>query len=116
MHGLPASTKIVGPARMHFVSHYLFASLTMHPTAMLTGPLSPGLAMSGVPFETLAIMLGLTQGIMGVLTPCATDPAPVDTNSGYITSAEFWRLGTIFVLLFLAAPVFLRPPVVLWVR
>jgi L-tartrate/succinate antiporter len=48
-------------------------------------------------------MLGLTQGLMGVLTPYATGPAPVYANSGYITTVEYWRLGTIFGIIFLAA-------------
>ena len=46
--------------------------------------------------DRLALMLGLTQGLMGVLTPYATGPAPVYASSGYLPSADFWRLGTLF--------------------
>jgi len=115
MGGLSPNLTILGLVGFYFVSHYLFASLTAHATAMLPILLSLGLAMPGVPFEKLVLMLGLTQGIMGVLTPYATGPAPVYANSGYITSAEFWRLGTCFGLIFLAALLLLSAPVVLWV-
>jgi L-tartrate/succinate antiporter len=114
MGGLSPELTIIGLVCVYFFSHYLFASLTAHATAMLPILLSLGLSMPGVPFEKLAIMLGLTQGIMGVLTPYATGPAPVYANSGYITSAEFWRLGTIFGFIFLAALLLLSAPVVLW--
>jgi di/tricarboxylate transporter len=81
---------------------------------MLPILLSLGLGIPGVQFEKLALMLGLTQGIMGVLTPYATGPAPVYANSGYITSGEYWRLGTIFGVIFLAALLMLSAPVIFW--
>lgn len=116
MGGLSPNLTIVGLVGVYFFSHYLFASLTAHATAMLPILLSLGLSMPGVPFEKLALMLGLTQGIMGVLTPYATGPAPVYANSGYITSTEFWRLGTCFGFIFLGALLLLSAPVVLWVK
>ena len=33
----------------------------------------------------------------------ATGPAPVYYESGYLPTADFWRLGTIYGLLFLAS-------------
>lgn len=114
MSGLSSNLTIVGLVGVYFLSHYLFASLTAHATAMLPILLSLGLSIPGIPFEKLALMLGLTQGIMGVLTPYATGPAPVYANSGYITSAEFWRLGTVFGIIFLGAFLLLSGPIVLW--
>jgi L-tartrate/succinate antiporter len=112
--GLSPNLTIIALVGVYFFSHYLFASLTAHATAMLPILLTLGLGMPGVPFEKLALMLGLTQGIMGVLTPYATGPAPVYANSGYITTTEFWRLGTCFGLIFLGALLLLSAPVVLW--
>jgi len=40
--------------------------------------------------------LALTTGLMGIMTPYATGAALPFYNSGYLTPAEFWRLGTIF--------------------
>ena len=91
-----------------------FASLTAHAAAMLPILLALGSNMPGVAFEKLALLLGLTQGIMGVITPYATGPAPVYANSGYITSGEFWRLGSVFGLVFLGALLFLCAPILLW--
>jgi di/tricarboxylate transporter len=34
-------------------------------------------------------------GLMGVLTPYATGPAPVWFSAGYITPKDFWKLGAI---------------------
>ena len=116
MSGLSPNLTIVGLVGVYFLSHYLFASLTAHATAMLPILLSLGLSMPGVPFEKLALLLGLTQGIMGILTPYATGPAPVYANSGYITSAEYWRLGTVFGIIFLGALLLLSAPVVLWME
>jgi L-tartrate/succinate antiporter len=116
MSGLSPNQTIVALVCVYFFSHYMFASLTAHATAMLPVLLTLGLTMPGVSFEKLALMLGLTQGIMGVLTPYATGPAPVYANSGYITTVEYWRLGTIFGIIFLAALLILSAPFVLWVE
>lgn len=113
MSGLSPNQTIIGLVCLYFFSHYMFASLTAHATAMLPILLTLGSTMPGVPFEKLALMLGLTQGLMGVLTPYATGPAPVYANSGYITTAEYWRLGTIFGIIFLAALLLLSAPFVL---
>jgi L-tartrate/succinate antiporter len=107
---------IIGLVCLYFFSHYMFASLTAHATAMLPILLKLGSTMPGVPFDKLALMLGLTQGLMGVLTPYATGPAPVYANSGYVTTAEFWRLGTIFGIIFLAALLLLSAPFVLLIH
>ena len=114
MSGLSPSQIIIGFVCVYFFSHYMFASLTAHATAMLPILLTLGSSMPGVSFEKLALMLGVTQGLMGVLTPYATGPAPVYANSGYITTAEYWRLGTIFGAIFLAALLLLSAPFVLW--
>ena len=114
MAGLSPNLTIAGLVCTYFLTHYFFASLTAHAAAMLPILLSLGLNMPGVPFEKLALLLGLSQGLMGILTPYATGPAPVYANSGYITSAEYWRLGTSFGIIFLAALLLLSAPVVLW--
>lgn len=113
LRGFSPSAAIIGLVLVYCVSHYFFASLTAHATAMLPILLALGLTMPDVEFEKLALMLVLTQGLMGVLTPYATGPAPVYANSGYITSAEYWRLGSIFGAIFLAALLILSAPLIL---
>jgi L-tartrate/succinate antiporter len=88
---------------VYFFSHYMFASLTAHTTAMMPMMLAAGMGIPGLPAPTLAMALALTTGIMGVITPYATGPGLAYYNSGYLPPADFWRLGTIFGLIYLAA-------------
>lgn len=114
MSNLSPNLTIAGLVGIYFLSHYFFASLTAHTVAMLPILLSLALKTPEIPFEKLALLLALTQGIMGVISPYATGPAPVYANSGYIGSAEYWRLGTIFGAIFLGALLLLGAPVILW--
>jgi len=84
-----------------FVAHYMFASLTAHATALLPVFLAAGMAMSDVPARPLALLLCYAIGLMGVLTPYATGPAPIYSGSGYISRPAFWTLGGTFGALFL---------------
>jgi L-tartrate/succinate antiporter len=49
-----------------------------------------------------AMLLCLTLGIMGIISPYATGPSPVYYGSGYLPSRDYWRLGGIFGVIFLA--------------
>jgi anion transporter len=99
---------------IYFFSHYMFASLTAHTTAMLPVILAVGMGVEGVPAEKLALMLALTTGIMGVITPYATGPGLAYYESGYLMAKDFWRLGTIFGLIFLGALFLLGFPLIMW--
>jgi L-tartrate/succinate antiporter len=88
---------------LFFVLHYMFASLTAHATALLPVMLATGMAVPGMPVRTFAMLMLFSLGLMGVLTPYATGPAPVYFGSGYIARRDFWRLGLIFGVIFLAA-------------
>jgi len=79
----------------------MFASLTAHATALLPVFLAAGMAMPDVPARPLALLLCYAIGLMGVLTPYATGPAPIYFGSGYISRPAFWTLGGIFGALFL---------------
>lgn len=98
---------------VYFFSHYMFASLTAHTTAMMPMMLAAGLGIPGLPAPTLAMALALTTGIMGVITPYATGPGLAYYNSGYLPSADFWRLGTIFGLIFLATLLIIGVPLLM---
>ena len=88
---------------LFFVVHYMFASLTAHATALLPVMLATGIAVPGMPVRTFSMLMVFSLGLMGVLTPYATGPAPVYFGSGYIPRRDFWRLGLIFGLIFLAS-------------
>jgi L-tartrate/succinate antiporter len=86
-----------------FFTHYLFASITAHVTAMLPVMLAVGMGIPGLDIRTFSMLLVLTLGIMGILTPYATGPSPVYYGSGYIPAKDYWRLGAIFGVIFFVA-------------
>ena len=49
------------------------------------------------------MLLCLTLGIMGIISPYATGPSPVYYGSGYLPAGDYWRFGAIFGIVFLAA-------------
>jgi L-tartrate/succinate antiporter len=101
--GLSPIVMILILVSVYFFSHYMFASLTAHTTTMMPVVLAVGMGIKGLPLDKFALALAMTTGIMGVMTPYATGAALPYYNSGYITTPEFWRLGTTFGFIFLAA-------------
>jgi L-tartrate/succinate antiporter len=108
--GMPADTVLVILIVVYFFSHYFFSSLTAHTSAMMPIMLGVGMGIPGLSPEKLAMGLALTTGIMGVISPYATGAALPYYNCGYITSAEFWRNGTIYGIVFLVALLTLGVP------
>jgi len=94
--GLPPVVAIVLLVSFFFVAHYLFASLTAHTIVVLPALLSAGAMVSGMPVKVFALLLVYAIGLMGVITPYATGPAPVYFGSGFIPRRDFWVLGLVF--------------------
>jgi L-tartrate/succinate antiporter len=103
MSGFSPTLAMIVLVAVFFFTHYLFASITAHATALLPVMLAVGTTIPGLDMTLFSIMLVLTLGIMGILTPYATGPSPVYYGSGYIASRDYWRLGLIFGVIFLAA-------------
>ncbi|HEX7270677.1 MAG TPA: anion permease [Casimicrobiaceae bacterium] len=93
-----------------YFTHYLFASITAHVTAMLPVMLAVGASIPGMNMPEFALLLCLTLGVMGVLTPFATGPSPVYYGSGYLPAKDYWRLGAVFGVLFIAALIVVEVP------
>ncbi|MCX8956007.1 anion permease [Erwinia psidii] len=91
----PQGTVIVLVLVFYF-AHYLFASLSAHTATMLPVILALGKSIPGVPMEQLCLLLVLSIGIMGCLTPYATGPGVIIYGCGYVKSRDYWRLGAIF--------------------
>ena len=98
---------------INFFIHYVFASGTAHVTAMIPVLLAVGSTIPGMNMEQLALLLCLQLGIMGIITPYGTGPSPVYYGSGYLPSADYWRLGGIFGLIFFVVFMALTVPWVL---
>jgi len=113
--GLPPTAVMVALLALFFVVHYLFASQTAHTTAVLPVVLAAGAAIPGVSAAKLAMLLCYSLGLMGVISPYATGPAPVWYGSGYVSQGDFWKLGLVFGALFLAVLLVVVVPWVLLV-
>jgi L-tartrate/succinate antiporter len=101
---------------LFFFIHYLFASIIAHVTAVLPVMLALGASLPGIAMPQYAMLLCLTLGIMGIISPYATGPSPVYYGSGYLPSRDYWRLGALFGLIFLATLLVLGTPWLFAVR
>jgi L-tartrate/succinate antiporter len=108
--GYSPTVVMVSLVVLFFFVHYMFASLTAHTTAVFPIILAAGAVVPGMPIRMFALLLGFSLGIMGVITPYATGPAPVYYASGFLARGDFWRLGLIFGLIFLGALLLIGVP------
>jgi L-tartrate/succinate antiporter len=116
MGGFSPTVAIFILIAVFFISHYLFASVTAHVTAMLPVMLAVGSTIPDLSMPKYSLLLCLTLGIMGIITPYGTGPSPVYYGSGYLPSAAWWRLGGIFGLIFLGVFLLIGVPWVLAVH
>lgn len=113
--GVPVVTSAVVLIALFFVIHYLFASTTAHTTAVLPAFLAAVIAVPGMPVKAVVLTLVYSLGLMGVLTPYATGPAPVWFSAGYISTRDFWKLGALTGAMYLTALLAIELPYLLYV-
>ena len=99
--GLPVAASAVAIVSVFFAIRYLFASNAAHTTAALPAFLAVLTTVPGMPVKAVALTLVYSIGLMGVLTPYATGPAPVWYGAGYIGARDFWKLGFVMGALYL---------------
>ena len=99
--GMPPNVAMVVLVVAFWMLHYLFASTTAHTTALLPVMLAVGAAIPGISGVQYALLLATELGLMGIITPYGTGPSPIYYGSGYLPSADYWKMGTIFGLIFL---------------
>jgi citrate:succinate antiporter/L-tartrate/succinate antiporter len=87
---------------LFFWIHYFFSSITSHTAAVLPVVLAVGTGIAGMPLPTLTLLCVYSLGLMGVISPYATGPAPMYFGSGYIDKGDFWKFGLIFGLIYFA--------------
>jgi L-tartrate/succinate antiporter len=95
---------------LFYFIHYMFASVTAHTIAVLPVMLAVGSAVPGINMPQFAMMLCGTLGIMGILTPYGTGPSPIYYGSGYLPSADYWRMGAIFGAIYIVAYLLIGVP------
>lgn len=110
--GVSPMAAIIGLCLAFYLLHYFFASTTAHVSALLAlfiviaQSIAMAAANNGVAIDPhfvyiVTVLMMLSLGIMGIITPYGTGPSPVYFGTGYIKSGDFWRLGTIFGLVYL---------------
>jgi anion transporter len=87
---------------LFFWIHYFFSSITAHVAAVLPVVLAVGMGMPNVSTPILTLLCMYSLGLMGVIGPYATGPAPIYFGSGFIEKRDFWKFGFIFGLLYFA--------------
>ena len=63
---LPPIATMIVLITVYFFSHYLFASITAHVTAMMPIMIEIGARSPGVPVEEFAMLLAFSHGLMGI--------------------------------------------------
>ena len=114
LQGLPILWIMVAMVAVYFLVHYMFASLTAHATALMPVFLTAVVAVPDMPLKEVAMLLCYTSGFSCLLTPYASGPSVIYYGSDYIERTDFWRLGAIFGLIFLAALLGLGLPYLNW--
>ena len=81
-------------ALVFFYSHYAFASITAHVTAMFIPFLAVTVAI-GAPAGLTVLLLAYFANLSAGLTHYGTTPAPVYFGLGYVTQRRWWTVGLI---------------------
>lgn len=96
-------------ALAYFYSHYAFASMTAHVTAMY-GPFLAVAVTAGAPPLLAALALAFLSNLNASITHYSTGPAPVYFGAGYVPQAVWWKVGFAVSVLNLAIWGGLGPP------
>ena len=86
---------------VYVYTHYAFASLVAHVTAMFPAFFAVAIGL-GAPPLVAALALGFFSSLNAATTHYGTGPAPIIFASGYLTQAQWWRVGFLISLLHLA--------------
>lgn len=86
---------------VYLYSHYAFASLVAHVTAMFPAFFAVSIGL-GAPPLVAALALGFFSSLNAAITHYGTGPAPIVFGAGYLTQAQWWHVGFLISLLHLA--------------
>ncbi len=104
---------LIGLVTLFFWVHYFFSSITAHTAAIMPIVLALGKGIPGMPMTELVMLCAFSLGLMGVISPYATGPAPMFFGAGYISRSAFWALGLVFGVVFFTALLAIGLP---WLR
>jgi len=108
--GLSPTMGMILLVSFFFWIHYFFSSITSHTAAVLPVVLAVGTSIPGLSVSTLMLLCVYSLGLMGVISPYATGPAPMYFGSGYIGKRDFWKFGLIFGMIYFAGLILIVLP------
>ena len=82
-----------------FYSHYLFASVTAHVSAMYAALLGVAVA-AGAPPLFSALMLGFFGNLLASTTHYSSGPAPILYASGYVSQKRWWLMNLVLGIVY----------------
>ena len=85
----------------YFYSHYFFASLTAHTTALYPVLIAVA-AGAGAPPMLVALSMGFMGNFSSCLTHYGNGVGPVYFGTGYVSQGAWWRIGFIMSLVYIA--------------
>jgi DASS family divalent anion:Na+ symporter len=90
--GIPWIVVLVAILIIFFYAHYFFASITAHMLAMFP-PFVAVLIGIGVPVQLAVYSLMCLANLTAGLTHYGTTTGPILFGTGYVTRAEWWKVG-----------------------
>jgi divalent anion:Na+ symporter, DASS family len=82
---------------IYLYSHYAFASMVAHVTAMFPAFFAVAIG-AGAPPLLAALTFGFFSSLNAAITHYATGPAPIVFGAGYLSQAQWWRVGFLISL------------------
>ncbi len=98
--GNPWLWTLIAVLLFYYFSHYLFASLTAHTTAMYPALITVA-ASAGAPPLLVALSMGFLSNFCSSLTHYGNGVAPIYFGAGYMSQATWWKLGFIMSVAYL---------------
>lgn len=95
--GISWNMTLFALAIIYIFAHYFFAATSSHVTAMYGAFLAVAITAGAPPYYA-ALFLGYTSVLCAGLTHYAMGPSPVLFAPGYVTQAEWWKIGLIFAI------------------
>jgi DASS family divalent anion:Na+ symporter len=86
---------------VYLYTHYAFASLVAHVTAMFPAFFAVAVGL-GAPPLLAALTLGFFSNLNAAITHYGTGPAPIVFGAGYLSLGAWWRIGFLVSLVHLA--------------
>ena len=96
--GWPWKAAFVALIVAYLYSHYGFASMTAHVTALYPGFLAAALA-AGAPPMLAALALAFFSNLNAGITHYGTGSAPIYFGAGYVGQGTWWKLGFLISVL-----------------